>query len=538
MEAQANQILELSREGVLVIDRDGTLLRLNARAEQIFGFRREEVIGQPFGSLISSDACRALYIEHMQALRSSGKHPAAGRSLEIHLSERQIVELDIEQYSEGSQIYIVGFCRDITDRVNFQSKLHQRDQQIELLLASTAEGIYGIDMHGDCTFANRACMALLGYSQESELLGHNMHDRCHYQREDLTPLPNQECSIYKAFRKGERVHCDSEVFWRKDGTFFAVEYWSHPIYRNATVIGAVVTFIDISERRKAERALFQHQQELECRVRERTAELLAAKEAAEAANRAKSEFLANVSHEIRTPMNGILGMAYLAANSGVPPEAKEYLEIVNMSAESLLTVINDILDFSKIEARKMAVEFVQFDVRKAIQEVLSTLVYRAKEKGLKLTCKIDHRVPNFLITDPSRLRQILVNLLSNAIKFTDCGEVSLEVQEVGEDLDLEFLEFAVRDTGPGIPHNKQQEIFLPFRQVDSSSTRRFGGTGLGLSICQQLANLLGGRIWVESEPGRGSAFHVRLPLVKAPASEVVPVQNSTFPEGASIPQLL
>jgi two-component system, sensor histidine kinase and response regulator len=427
----------------------------------------------------------------------------------------------VAQYSvQNGPPLVAMFFHDFTKRKAVQDRLLQREEHIQLLLASTAEGIYGIDMQGRCTFSNHACVQLLGYANESELLGRNMHTCCHHSREDFLPLPQAECAIFRAFQRGEKVHRDTEVFWRKDKTNFAVEYWSYPIHRNSLLIGAVVTFVDITARRRAERALRSQQEELERRVNERTVELRAAKELAEDANRAKSEFLANLSHEIRTPMNGIIGMTYLALNSGLNAEQQDYLETVQVSAQSLLTIINDILDFSKVEARELDISPVEFDLRQCIRSIIGASAHPAQQKGLKLRLDIDPAVPQLLIADPVRLRQILLNLVSNAIKFTDAGEVSLRIKVVSEEADLIALQFSVQDTGPGIILEKQEEIFLPFRQVDNSSTRRFGGTGLGLSISQQLTNLLGGKIWVESEFGSGSTFHVCLPFGKPVAASV------------------
>ena len=225
-------------------------------------------------------------------------------------------------------------------------------------------------------------------------------------------------------------------------------------------------------------------------------------------------------------MNGIIGMTYLALTSEVTPEQREYLETVQVSAQSLLAVINDILDFSKVEARELQINPVEFDLPASVQETLQAFTYRAQQKGLKLSWEIAPGVPVWLISDPLRLRQILTNLLNNAIKFTDEGEVSLRVSCVAEEEKQVILDFSVRDTGIGIAREKHKEIFLPFRQVDNSSTRRFGGTGLGLSISQQLATLLGGAIGFESESGKGSTFHVRLPFGKpAPAAESSPADS-------------
>ncbi|MGO9566273.1 MAG: response regulator [Desulfomonilaceae bacterium] len=493
-----------------------------------------------------------------------------------------------------------------------QESLLIAEERIRLLLESAGEGIIGVNPDGKITFVNPAACRMLGYSTD-EFLGQGLHSLIHYSHEDGSPYPREDCPMYKSFSLGTISHIDNEVLWRKDGTSFPVAYSSNPVHKDGGVVGAVVTFRDITDRRRAEEALAESERKMRriletanegfwlvdndtvslaanpalctilgrrqeeivgCRIfdfvdeenrriflaqleerkkgkagayeislqrpdgvnvpclfnatpfvdekgdkkgsfalvtdittrKQAEEEIRRAKEIAEEATKAKSDFLANMSHEIRTPMNAVIGMAHLALQTELTPKQADYVRKIQRSAHSLLGIINDILDFSKIEAGKMQMESVDFSLDEVLDNVSTVVGVKVHEKELEFLMHTPQDVPLALVGDPLRLGQILINLCNNAVKFTQEGEIVISTKVMEKGGESVMLQFCVRDTGVGLTEEQKGKLFQAFSQADTSTTRKYGGTGLGLTISKRLVNMMGGEIWVESEPGKGSEF--------------------------------
>jgi PAS domain S-box-containing protein len=420
---------------------------------------------------------------------------------------------------DGEIIGTFGISRDVTQRKQEEEELRRAKNAAEAahrlldsILKNMADGVVVADESGEFILFNEVAERLLGVGAENVGVENWSKHYGVFLVDRVTPYPAQQLPLARAMRGEEST--DVETFIRNvnrpEGIYLSVN--GRPLRdEDGTLRGGVVVFRDVTERKRV------------------VEELRQANETAIAASRAKSDFLANMSHEIRTPMNAVIGMAELLADTDLSSEQREYLEMIQKSADALLSIINDVLDFSKIEAGRLDLENLDFSLRTVLGDALDTLSLRAHQKGLELAYHVGPPIPDALVGDPVRLRQVVMNLVGNAVKFTEHGEVVVDVSggpAIGDDHrppDI-VLHFQVRDTGIGVPPEKQAAIFDPFTQADSSTTRRFGGTGLGLTICTRLVQLMGGRIWLESEVGRGSTFHftARFKEGMAPVATLAP----------------
>ena len=480
---------------MILTDLQGRFLQFNDTFCEFLGYPREELVGRSFTEFM----LREEIDRDMEQQRAvvAGTLPQFTRDKQYFRKDGSIAwgnvsVIVIQRDAQGRARNAMGIIRDISERKALETEVRQAKELSELGMRGSSVGLFGFDMPDGRIENSRAthfnCWEMIGHDpakvpsdflQAMDLLVH-AEDRERVFAQLRSHLNGELASFEVEHRT---LHQDGSVGWRlMRGTAQRNEQ-GQPIYLSGTMV-------DITHLKRIE------------------SELQRAREAAESANRAKDEFLANVSHEIRTPMNAILGMTELALDGAWTSHQRQLLSTVKSASRNLLTIIDDLLDFSKIAAGKLTLDEDDFSVHTALGDILRALSPRAHRKGLDLICRVEPDVPSILYGDAGRLRQVLMNLIGNAIKFTARGEIVVKVgtEPSPANDDAVWLRFSVRDTGVGIAHDKQVAIFRAFEQEDSTTTRKYGGTGLGLTISAQLAALMGGQISVESEPGKGSTF--------------------------------
>jgi PAS domain S-box-containing protein len=499
-ERRLADIINFLPDATFVIDKEGKVIAWNHAIEMMTGIRARDMIGKgdyeyalPFygkkRSILIDLVLRpqeSIEVEYTNIARQkNGILIGEAYMPSLKRGEAYLIGSAAILYDSKGDIYgAIESIRDITERKQAEDDLKKSEARNRSLLNAIPDMIFLINKDGKFLDYKAADASLLFAAPEA-FLGKNIRD--------VMPTELVHRALYhmeQALKTG-----DTQVFEYQLPVGSRMAYFEARINRSEEGVFLIVVR-DVTEKKKSEEILRK------------------AKEEAESAMRAKSEFLANMSHEIRTPMNAVIGMTGLLLNSDLNSDQRECVEIIHSSGEALLAIISDILDFSKIENGKGELEHRPFVLRECIEGSLNLVTSKATEKGLRLACTISETVPERLMGDAARLRQILVNLLSNAVKFTEKGEIAVTVNAKGQE-----VHFAVKDTGIGIPKDSMDRLFLSFSQVDMSMTRKYGGTGLGLAISKKLAEAMGGRIWVESEPGIGSTFHFTILADCAPPCE-------------------
>ncbi|NMC78740.1 MAG: response regulator [Chloroflexi bacterium] len=487
--SQGKKAWEATFDGVsdliILTDKESTITRCNRAAIQRLGTTYRELIGQKFNQVFFGvdspiSVNGTVYRKDIEIPRLEGGW--------FDLSSYPLV---FDGEVEGA-IFVI---RDVTERIRDEAEIKRQKQFFEALVQNSPVAIVTLDLQQKIVSFNSAFLNLFGYDSE-EVLGCDLDELLH-----SPPEAQDSEDLFRQVGKGNAVHGTAQRY-RKDGKVVEVEFFRVPVLVEGEHLGALAMFHDITE-------------------------LVRARRDAEAADRAKSEFLATMSHEIRTPMNGIIGMIELTLMTDLTTEQRDYQETARESADSMLSLLNDILDFAKIEAGHLDLDVVDFDLRSMVEGAVYGLSQRAENKNIEIACLIYTDVPSKLKGDPGRIRQVLVNLISNSIKFTEAGEVVVRVSCDRQTDTHATLRFSVADTGIGIPKDRQDAIFERFIQVDSSLRRRYSGAGLGLAISKQLVQLMKGRIGVDSDLGKGSTFWFVVTLEKQPEGEQ---QEFTVPE--------
>ena len=497
--------------GIVSEDENTKIQMSNQAFRELFGYSSEEMHGKSIDELLTGGAEREEAHQLTKDVMSGQIVRKAARR-----RHKSGFLIDVEAYGvpfvvDGVLRGQFGLYQDISERVRAQNELRESEELFRTLSAVAPVGIALVNSGGELTYVNEHYTEMTGLTLEEAREGGWKRVMHPDDLQRVTEVRNTAIAQKQNYAMSYR-------YLKKDGQIVWVDTLARAFSRGeGNEDGYVVVIQDVTERQNVEERLKQ------------------AKEAAEAANRAKSEFLANMSHEIRTPMNGILGMTELTLDTTLAPEQRVYLEMVKSSAESLLGIINDLLDFSKIEAGKLELETATFSLMDCIEEAFRPLALRAQQKGLELTWAVDPGIPETLMGDAMRLRQILINLAGNAVKFTKEGVVSVRAERMESCGATENIRFIVEDTGIGIPSEKHKKIFEAFSQADASTTREFGGTGLGLSISTRLVKLMGGEMRLESEEGKGTKFYFMLKLERGvPLKEECTWREESGLKGTSV----
>ena len=511
-EARYRILAENATDVISRLTPEGIYLFVSPSCKRLLGYEPEELLGRSAYDLFHPDD----YAKARIARAKTNEIPEiatavhrirtkSGAYLWFESTSKTVKDPQDERVME-----IVTVSRDITFRKSIEESLTESERRLEQIIETVQEGITLCDKNGRFDIFNSAMEQLTGYTM-AEANASGDFSRILYPLDDNRRHTLGDLKIL--LEKGQSTEVETTIQTKRGESRTILVSTSLVTFRNQVMF--LSAYRDITERKRAEQ------------------ELKGAKEAAEAATRAKSEFLAIMSHEIRTPMNSVIGMTDLLSHSTLNDEQRDFVDTIRGSGESLLTIINDILDFSKIESGKFDLEERPCEPRTCVEAVLDLLTPKAIQKGLDLLYWIDPQVPPYIIGDAHRLRQILINLGGNAVKFTDRGDVFVSVNllwKLGEKLELQF---SVRDSGVGIPADKLDRLFKPFSQVDTSTTRKFGGTGLGLAISMRLTQFMGGKIWAESEEGKGSTFFFTIKTSTPPPDSVLPKVHTR----AKVPEL-
>jgi len=494
-DARYRQLVDSADDLIFGMDAQGSFLWVNPAVSETLGPPSGELVGRCFRDWVREDyreVARRFYDDQReQGIPNTYCEFAmvTGAGEEIWVGQRaQLTE-------EDGRITFLAVARDITERKRAQEALEREREQLQQIVAHAPVAMAMLDREGRHLAHSARWLRYVGVG-EGSVVGRSL--------DELWPeMPDRYRDVFARALSGEVVSEPEDALERPDGSRVWMRWTVHPWRGPRGEVAGVVLAV----------------QSIDVLVR--------ARQGALEASRLKSDFVANMSHEIRTPMNGVIGMTRLLLDTGLTPEQREYAEIIDSSGRALLEIINDILDFSKIEAGRIDLEIVDFDLRRAVREVLGSFAEAAQARGLELLCLIRHDVPSALRGDPGRLRQVLTNLVGNAVKFTERGEVVLRVTISESDDETSVVRFEVRDTGIGIAPDVRPRLFESFVQADGSTTRRYGGTGLGLAISRRLVELMGGEIDVSSEVGRGSTFWFTARLerqAREPAPAVSPAR--------------